>query len=536
MTQIPNNAQFRADTTGVPIVEKGSNSTKSRSQFYTMQDIADSVASGSIAEHTYAELVAMAGDSELKAGSKYLMTDFQTLHIIPNTTDRNDTNKDIPVEPLLLTAISDSEFDIRAISLTYPRDIIHYDIDNESWGVLVDAGSMGKITRRIDTVNNVEVCQDWRNCVFRRWSVDISAYNGQTSAPLLWDTTVAVGVNKTTISQINLNAIDSADFTDYRMFNSGQPKNVKIENVPHFVNDYIVNTVFINDCSDCHLEEASRNTFNKAISHLSTTICHDNIFGVSGKKIANPGSEDYIHLDEMFSGSWFGNFITAPFHWDISVSNMIGCCMHYSPASWASSVSRMNGYFHYNRNVYLEINNTVGYSFVQMEYNRGLYLKANTNQVNGSPFKIIKFVGFNGDIEKKFVGTTSMIQIDTGAVDGAYYTSEKSTISRTVAAAANIPISITNTDLSNACGVFNLTGGSEPGTVVIGTIGSDIGAVRPPITLKPESGLTIQIVQNNVDYGVITNNQTYEANGAVDEVITLEWVYDRYYVTSGRIL
>ena len=45
MTQIPNNAQFRADTTGVPIVEKGSNSTKSRSQFYTMQDIADSVAS-----------------------------------------------------------------------------------------------------------------------------------------------------------------------------------------------------------------------------------------------------------------------------------------------------------------------------------------------------------------------------------------------------------------------------------------------------------------------------------------------------------
>ena len=43
MAIIPNNAQFRADTTGVPIVEKGSSQTKSRAAIFTMEDIKDSV-------------------------------------------------------------------------------------------------------------------------------------------------------------------------------------------------------------------------------------------------------------------------------------------------------------------------------------------------------------------------------------------------------------------------------------------------------------------------------------------------------------
>ena len=41
MAIIPSNTQFRGDTTGVPIVEKGSSQTQGRAGIFTMQDIID---------------------------------------------------------------------------------------------------------------------------------------------------------------------------------------------------------------------------------------------------------------------------------------------------------------------------------------------------------------------------------------------------------------------------------------------------------------------------------------------------------------
>mgnify|MGYP003666185563 FL=1 len=43
MAIIPSNTQFRGDTTGVPIVEKGSAQTQARAGIFTMADIAQSV-------------------------------------------------------------------------------------------------------------------------------------------------------------------------------------------------------------------------------------------------------------------------------------------------------------------------------------------------------------------------------------------------------------------------------------------------------------------------------------------------------------
>ena len=43
MAIIPSNTQFRGDTTGVTIVDKGSSSTNARAEYFTMQDIADTV-------------------------------------------------------------------------------------------------------------------------------------------------------------------------------------------------------------------------------------------------------------------------------------------------------------------------------------------------------------------------------------------------------------------------------------------------------------------------------------------------------------
>ena len=41
MAIIPSNTQFRGDTTGVTIVDKGSSSTNARAEYFTMQDIID---------------------------------------------------------------------------------------------------------------------------------------------------------------------------------------------------------------------------------------------------------------------------------------------------------------------------------------------------------------------------------------------------------------------------------------------------------------------------------------------------------------
>jgi hypothetical protein len=46
MAIIPSNTQFRGDTTGVPIVDKGSASTNARAEYFTMQDIVDTIPGG----------------------------------------------------------------------------------------------------------------------------------------------------------------------------------------------------------------------------------------------------------------------------------------------------------------------------------------------------------------------------------------------------------------------------------------------------------------------------------------------------------
>ena len=46
MAIVPSNTQFRGDTTGVPIVERGSAQTQGRAEYFTMQDIADTIPAG----------------------------------------------------------------------------------------------------------------------------------------------------------------------------------------------------------------------------------------------------------------------------------------------------------------------------------------------------------------------------------------------------------------------------------------------------------------------------------------------------------
>jgi hypothetical protein len=115
-------------------------------------------------ENTYSQVLALSQAGQLVTGATYKITDYQTIHVIPNTTDINTG----PTEPLLVKAISSSEIDKRATSTLYPNDIIEYDFDNN----LAENGTTptkGLILFRHDLINDVSTLYDWRQVRFRRW-------------------------------------------------------------------------------------------------------------------------------------------------------------------------------------------------------------------------------------------------------------------------------------------------------------------------------------------------------------------------------
>ena len=126
--------------------------------------------------------------------------------------------------------------------------------------------------------------------------------------------------------------------------------------------------------------------------------------------------------------------------------------------------------------------------------------------------------------------TTLTLDNTNGLIN--YKEGVSSTLNYSVAAAATLVAS----SVSDLAGIFNITGS---GSVVITKIDPfllKVGGIRTFILLKPVSGLTIQLTNNNIDFGIITNGKTYEANGTNSETIRLEWVNDRYYVTSGKTI
>jgi hypothetical protein len=128
---------------------------------------------------TYSQLATKISGSTLIVGKKYLISDYQTVHSITNTTD---TNKAV-VEPIIVTALAINELEPIAYSPSFPLDIIYYNYDNDQ--TIVPGCEKGYISRRIDTKQNNDFPYDFRNVKFRRWQI----------TPLVWDnvTTYQIG-------------------------------------------------------------------------------------------------------------------------------------------------------------------------------------------------------------------------------------------------------------------------------------------------------------------------------------------------------
>ena len=124
---------------------------------------------------TYDQLTDAIIGSTLTPGAKYLITDYQTVHTIPNTEDTNTGD----IEPLLVTAISANELAPEAYSALFPADVIYYSPTNDQ--EMVPGCTKGYIYRRVDTKQNNDIPFDFRQVKFRRWQVSQPTWDGVTT-------------------------------------------------------------------------------------------------------------------------------------------------------------------------------------------------------------------------------------------------------------------------------------------------------------------------------------------------------------------
>lgn len=142
-----------------------------------------------IISKTYVELQILVNTNNLSIGQKYLLTNYRTKHVIPNSFPIELNVGEL--EPIILTTISANQFHIEVKSTIYPTDIIHYrfddnicengtrDVENKKW--INGTSRTGYILFRKSITNNLSTHYDWRNYKIRRWKIDAITWVSNTN-------------------------------------------------------------------------------------------------------------------------------------------------------------------------------------------------------------------------------------------------------------------------------------------------------------------------------------------------------------------
>ena len=126
-----------------------------------------SVPEDSIFNITYSSLVSLKSSSLLKPNKKYRITDYRTeFKIFGTSVDTFGI-----VEPLIVTALSDSSIANDAYSEKYPKDVIKYTLDNIG-ELSPSTGGKGTILFRNSLDSNLSAYYDWRNIIWKRWAIN----------------------------------------------------------------------------------------------------------------------------------------------------------------------------------------------------------------------------------------------------------------------------------------------------------------------------------------------------------------------------
>ena len=193
------------ELTDVIPIQSANGSAEARST--PMSAVATTVLGELSVRVTYAELVALVSAANLVVGRKYIIRDYQTIHVIPNTSDINVGT----VEPLVVTAIQSNKIDCVVQSIVYPNDIIYYSLTNSN--AVVNGSTKGYIYRRIDTVQNNDLPFDFREVKFRRWQLNVTTQDA-TGAVSNYTTGDVVKKTSTNEIYIKLNNTTAVAFTN----------------------------------------------------------------------------------------------------------------------------------------------------------------------------------------------------------------------------------------------------------------------------------------------------------------------------------
>lgn len=138
---------------------------------------------------TYAQLAVLQAGSLFIPGQEYLITDFKTTHFIVDSNNIQDVASIITgtLEPIIVTAITVNKLDKEAKSTLFPQDKIYYDMLPANWlddlsfsdisGPTIITGFKGVIYFRHDTLLDNYTGYDFRNCKFRRWKTNTTAWS-----------------------------------------------------------------------------------------------------------------------------------------------------------------------------------------------------------------------------------------------------------------------------------------------------------------------------------------------------------------------
>lgn len=148
---------------------------------------------------SYAQLIGLMDNSSLVPGKQYLISDFAARWFMQDNQNPISGSEQTGVaEPIIVTAIAANRLHRQCISTLYSSDVLEYEARPDSFLTVyspvytpanpyyvlsgsIISGFKGVITRRIDLVNSVDACFDWRNLTFRRWALNLPAWSNATA-------------------------------------------------------------------------------------------------------------------------------------------------------------------------------------------------------------------------------------------------------------------------------------------------------------------------------------------------------------------
>jgi hypothetical protein len=295
---------------------------------------------------TYLQLLTLINNGQLLAGSRYLITDFQTIYDQPDYDALGVPKLVVPtlsgaIEPLIVFAINNGKISNQAWSTKYPNDTLKYNVFFDKTEIMNEPAK-GRITYRLDDDNN-QTSYDHRVVLFKRYETAASSGefsvindNGESSQNTLTFTDGSYNI------QCGL-----FPFTDVSVSVFLLPNNIfsagcfNIQTSDYFYNNTILN-ILLNDS-------------------VFQGTCHDNVWlgGGYNNNVAN------IFNNNRFEGVFQNNHIQNGFRNNTITGSFVANCIlsGFRSNNIGDFVFNNIGYDFAFNNIGSGINNTIADNF-----------------------------------------------------------------------------------------------------------------------------------------------------------------------------